>query len=138
MIYQGRRKKICISSRPVDSAVGKSNQNQTDLDEAAGRDDDGLLDERPAVGPLPEQRPHERDALQRLAQPHLVRHDAAKVLLDAPPRHAVVHEGHALALVEVVLSPHCNLCRLSVVVYKPASVILHFSFVLKGKDVRLP
>ena len=68
----------------------------THLHQAAGGDDDAAVDLGPAVRALSEQGPHQRDALQSLAQAHLVAHDAAETALDPTPRHAVVHEFDAL------------------------------------------
>ena len=49
------------------------------FDERGRSDDDGLLDGGFAVGALLEQGPDESDALQRLAQTHFIRHDAALI-----------------------------------------------------------
>ena len=68
------------------------------LNERRGRDHDGLFDGWFAIGALLQQCPNERDALQRLSQPHLVSHDAALLIGNLDACHAVVHEFYALSL----------------------------------------
>ena len=63
------------------------------FDEGRGADDDGFFDGGFAIGTLFEQRPDERYALQRLAQTHLVRHDAAWRRIGRWRNVAVINES---------------------------------------------
>lgn len=63
-------------------------------------DHDGLINLRPEIRTLLEESPHERDALQCLPQSHLVSHDAAVGVGDAPPRHTLPQKFHTLIKVQ--------------------------------------
>lgn len=65
-------------------------------DQAGGRHHHSFLNFRLAVWTLPEKRPHESDALQGFAQPHLICHDTAMTPGDPPARHTLPEEFHSL------------------------------------------